>query len=189
VERDDAIAIMDDHASAVAAFERLLAGVAPDRLEAATPCPEWDVRALIDHVAGLHRNAASAAGEPVTPNATETETDPIRAFAAAAAAAQAALRRPDALARSYQMPWGAIPGALLVRLLLADTVIHTWDLARATDQDTGVDPALCESVLTWGRTMMRPEFRTPQAGFGPEVAVPANTAACDRLAAFYGRQP
>ena len=82
-----------------------------------------------------------------------------------------------------------MPGANVAQTLFADTVIHAWDIAKATGQPTSLDPGLCEAVLAWGRTVMRDEYRRPGGGFGPEVAVPASAPACDRLAAFYGRRP
>ncbi len=88
------------------------------------------------------------------------------------------------------MPWGETDGGSLARMLLADTVIHAWDLAKATGQPTdALDPDLCDAVVAWGRTVMRPEFRTPEAGFGPEIAISPDAPACDHLAAFYGRRP
>lgn len=177
------------HARAVPMAQRMIDGIGEVQLTAATPCPDWDVRAVVNHLVWLHRSFAAAAsdGPPPDPAADLVGDDPKAAFADAAHAATAALHAPGALARAYPMPWGESDGESLARMLLADTVIHAWDLAKATGQPTALDPDLCEAVVAWGRTVMRPEYRTPQSGFGPEVPAPADAPACDRLAAFYGR--
>ena len=179
------------YARAIPIANRIVANVRPDQLDAPTPCTEWDVRALLNHTAGLNRAlAAGAAGEPPpAQDADHLGDDPAAAFAAAANAAHAALRAPGGLERTYRLPWGDMAGMDLAPVYLADTVIHAWDLAKATGQPTALDPDLCEAVLAWGRTMMRPEFRTPASGFGPELPAPAEAPVCARLAAFYGRQP
>lgn len=179
------------HARAVPIAQGTIDGIGADHLTAGTPCPDWDVRALVNHLAWLHRAfaASAAGGPPPDPAADLVGDDPKAAFADAAHAATAALHSPGALERAYPMPWGESDGESLARMLLADTIIHAWDVAKATGQPTALDPDLCEAVVAWGRTVMQPEYRTPEAGFGPEISVPANAPACDRLAAFYGRQP
>ncbi len=183
--------ILGLQARANAVAERVLAGIRREQLGAPTPCSEWDVRALANHFVEVPQMAVAAAtGGPMPESGTDlVGDDPLGAFAGAARAAQAALAAPGGLDRTYALPWGEMPGSDLARILLADTTIHAWDLAKATDQLAALDPELCEEVLAWGRTVMKPEYRTPEAGFGPEVTVPADAPACARLAAFYGRQP
>jgi uncharacterized protein (TIGR03086 family) len=176
---------------AVPVAQRVIDGIRPDQIDAPTPCTEWDVRALLAHLVGFLRPvAAGIAGRPLPdPAADLLGANPAAAFAAAARDLGAALRAPGALERAYPMPWGESKGADLARMSAADIVIHAWDLANATGQLHRLDPALCEEVLAWGRTVMKDEYRTPEAGFGPEVAVSADAPACARLAAFYGREP
>jgi uncharacterized protein (TIGR03086 family) len=176
---------------AIPVAQRVVDGIRPEQLAAPTPCPEWDVRTLLNHLTVFHRMATAAATGDAMPGWSDDllGDDPPSAFAAAARDAGAALASPGALDRTYPLPWGETPGESVGRMLLADTVIHAWDLAKATGQPTALDPDLCEQVLAWGRSVMRPEYRTPEAGFGPEVPVPPDAPACARLAAFYGRHP
>lgn len=174
-----------------AAARAVAAGVGPDHLAGATPCPEWDTRTLLNHLTGLHRmTTAMVAGGPV-PDLEDDHVggDPPGALATAVAESDAALRGPGVLERTFTLPWGDMSGEGLAGILMMDTVIHAWDLAKATAQPTALDPELCEAVLAQGRTMMTDEYRGPGRGFGPEVPVPADAPACDRLAGFYGRQP
>ncbi len=172
---------------AIPVAQRVVDGIRPEQLTAPRPCSEWDALAVLDHTTGLLRSAAEAAGE--TPNDPDRGGDPASAFAAAARAADAAFRAPGALERSFAMPWGETTGETLATLLFMDLMIHSWDLAKATGQSAALDPDLCGAALSLGRSMMREEYRTLEAGFGPEIAVPTDAPACDRLAGFFGRRP
>ncbi len=183
--------IIDLHARANAAFAQVLGEIPADRFGDPTPCTDWDIRALVNHLTELHRGAAAAFGgaDPSTLGPAAADTDPRAAFAAALRDAQSAFRAPGALDRTYPMPWGESPGRMVVRILALDAAVHTWDLARAAGRPCPLDPSACEAVLAFGTGMMKPEFRTPESGFGPEVAIAGDAPACDRMAAFFGRQP
>ena len=178
-------------ARAVALAQQVIDGVRPEQMGQPTPCTDWDVRALLNHMIGLTRMAAAGAAGEAMPDweADFVGEDAGVAFAEAARDARAAFVAPGALERTVRMPWGEVPGAMLVRLNAMDLTIHAWDLAKATGRPTELEPDLCETVLAFGRTMMKDEYRRPGGSFGAEVAVPAAAPACDRLAAFYGRRP
>lgn len=184
-------AVLALYARAIPVAQRIVDNVRPDQLDATTPCTEWDVRALLNHSIGLYRIIAASAGNGPMPAPDDdlVGDDPRAAFATAAGAAHVALHAPGALERTYHLPWGEMAGPDLARISFADTVIHAWDLAKATGQLAALDPDLCEAAVAWGRTAMRPEYRTPEAGFGPELPAPPDAPACARLAAFYGRRP
>lgn len=169
----------------------LIDGFRPEHLAQPTPCPAWDVRALLNHLVALHRQSAASLTGGDSPDWTADllGDDPTAAFVAAADASQAAFRAPGSLERSYPMPWGETSGEALAAMLMMDTVIHAWDLAKATGDPAALDPDLCQDVLARGQAMMKPEYRTPESGFGPELPIPADAPPCARLAAFFGRQP
>ena len=173
--------------------ERVVNNIRPEQMSAATPCTEWDVRTLLDHFTMTQRASATAlAGAEATPAAdapVSAGDDPRAANIEAARAAESALRAPGALERTYEMPWGETPGEVLASLLFMETMIHTWDLAKATGQETNLDSELCEAALAMGREMLTEQWRQPEQGFGPEVVVAADAPVCDRFAAFFGRQP
>jgi uncharacterized protein (TIGR03086 family) len=160
-------------------------------MTAPTPCTEWDVRTLINHLVGFSRITAASVtgGEMPDWGAQLVGDDPKPDFTDAARDAAAALQGPAVMERTLKMPWGEMTGARLAEVLFMDLTIHSWDLAKATNQIDELDPDLCETALSLGQTMMTDEFRKPGRGFGPEVTVPADAPVCDRLAAFYGRQP
>ena len=164
---DDVLAL---HSRAKAIAQRVIDGVPAERLTAPTPCTEWDVRALLNHLIGFNRLVAANVEGQEIPDRADVDfvgDDPSANFAAASRDAEAVLRAPDGLERTYHLPWGEMPGALVAQSLFADSMIHSWDLAKATGQPTALDPELCEAVLAWGRTVMRDEYRQAGGAFGP----------------------
>jgi uncharacterized protein (TIGR03086 family) len=115
------------------------------------------------------------------------ERDPVEAYAASADAMMAAFDEPGALGRMVTMPFGEMPAAGLAGFRFVDLVVHTWDLAKATGQDTNFAPDLCEAALAMSRQRMAGMDRAAMP-FKDEVAVPDDAPAADRLAGFLGRQ-
>ena len=93
--------IAELHARALDATGRIVDGVAADRWHAATPCPGWDARGLVNHlVAGNLRAAELAAGGTIEGAGSRLDgdllgDDPAAAYAASASAAAAVFRRPE----------------------------------------------------------------------------------------------
>ena len=86
-------------------------------------------------------------------------------------------------------PGGEAPLRFRADQQITELAVHDWDLAKAIGQPTGLDPALAEHGVRWGRQMLRPEFRGPDKAFGVEVPVPDDAPAYDRLAGWFGRDP
>lgn len=68
-----------------------------------------------------------------------------------------------------------------------DTLIHTWDLAKATGQNTDMDPALAEACYAAFAPQME-QFRGPET-FGPAVDISGNASMQDKLLGIMGRKP
>src|SRR5215207_4347835 len=120
-------AILENAVTEAAAVVR---GVGPDQLEAPTPCREWDVRALTNHLR-LVTGALTLAGrgEPV-PDQHWSGSAPADGFDGEAAIA--AWARPAAWAGTVRLGAMAMPAPMVASMLVSDLVIHGWDLARAT---------------------------------------------------------
>lgn len=186
----DAAATADPFADldqAIAAFGQLAGGVRPDQLTAATPCTEFDVRALLGHVIGGSRNfAALLRDRPPAPPVDAPAEALASAFAAAATDMREAFTRPGVLERIFQAPAGALPGAALIQVRVVELIAHGWDLARATGQSTDCLPAgAAERALAFSRRQI-PADRTGMR-FAAEQPVPDGAPAADRLAGFLGR--
>jgi uncharacterized protein (TIGR03086 family) len=186
------------------AFERAVASTAEivkatpgDRLDAPTPCSEWDVRALLNHVIGTLWLAEALFGDqppryPMAPGSLPPADlaggDPAAAYAEAATAALAAASAGDALTRLHVTPLGEMPGPALAGFTTLDILVHGWDLATATGQPADLDAPLAAHVLGFAeRALATPESRA--ARIGPAVPVAADAPVIQRLAAFLGRQP
>ena len=176
---------LDQTAGLIAAIDASQAGLA-------TPCAGWDVRALISHLAGqdLRNFLVSARGETADWQAPADELgdDWAAAFRDRAAPLRAAWRAAD-LDRPVPGFGGQTPLRSRADQQIAELATHDWDLAKATRQQAGLDAALAEHALRWGRQMLRPEFRGPDKAFGLEVPVPDDAPAYDRLAGWFGRDP
>jgi uncharacterized protein (TIGR03086 family) len=163
----------------------VMAGVTSDRLTGATPCQEWDVQDLMDHIAGgpAYLLAGMGAAPPGASRVTAVE------YEAALDRCLAALREPAALDRRCVSPLGfewsvaeAAAGTFM------DQLVHTWDLAAATGQDAALDPELVEACLAMFFPAM-PEHGRAAGLVGPAVDVQADAPAQDRLLAGMGRRP
>lgn len=178
---------------AVASTGEIVAGFRPDQLGDPTPCSEWDVRALLNHLIGVSEAFSHAAeGEPITRPDPRTEYFQGDGYTAAYDAATedllAAWRTPGALDATITLPFGDVPGSVAASINFVDLLVHGWDLARATGQDPTFDPDLAEPALEVSRNLVSDEIRSAGA-FGPEVAAPAGASEADRLVAFLGRNP
>ena len=85
------------------------------------------------------------------------------------------------------MPWGEMPAAVTLNLLIADHVTHAWDLVQTTGVPMNIDDAVIEDALAISIAGVTKDFR--DAGFyGPELTAPADASPVQRLAAFTGRR-
>lgn len=169
--------------------ERVIAGVRLEQMGEPTPCSEWDVRALVNHIIGAHLFfTAALRGEQVDPHGTAPDvagTNPSGAFVRARDGMLAAWREPGALDRTVQTMLGAMPSSMLIGMLTMDNLVHSWDLARATGQDENLDPQLAAQMLVMMKQVNPP--RSEGSPFKPEQKAPADATPEQQLAAYLGR--
>jgi uncharacterized protein (TIGR03086 family) len=164
----------------------VIEAVQPEQLASPTPCSEWDVQQLIDHLAGgaEYLVAAVESREPAQ-QSNVMAADYRRGVAAVVGA----LKRPGAMNRTCTSPLGfQWPVSQAVAGTFMDVLIHTWDLARASGQDEKLDPELVVACTA----MFLPEMpeRGRAAGIvRPAVEVGKDATAQDRLLAAMGRHP
>jgi uncharacterized protein (TIGR03086 family) len=181
---------LDQLREAQEVFREVLTKVRPEQMSLPTPDDEWDVRALINHVVLGNLWAAENVKTGSAPRPSGDiigEREPLQAYTASADAMMASFEEPGALGRMVTMPFGEMPAAGLAGFRFVDLVVHAWDLAKATGQDTDFAPELCEAALAMSRQRMANVDRAKMP-FKDEVAVPADAPAADRLAGFLGRQ-
>jgi uncharacterized protein (TIGR03086 family) len=182
---------------AVASTAEIVKATPAGRMGSATPCTEWDVRALLNHVIGTLWLAEALFGDqaprhPMAPGGLPPDDlagdDPAAAYADAAGAALAAAAAGDALTRVHVTPLGEMPGPGLAGFTTLDILVHGWDLARATGQPADLDGRLAAHVLGFAeQALATPESRA--ARIGPAIHVAAGAPVTQRLVAFLGRRP
>ena len=149
-------------ACANAEFERRLLLVRDSDWHRPTPCTEWDVRALVNHVVGGSRRhamllrGARAAQVYATRAEDHLGADAMAAFVAGADMLLTEFGKPGALDRLVHHPIGDRSGRELLGMRIYDVTVHAWDLACAIDADRALEPALVQRTLleVSGRTAM-----------------------------------
>ncbi|MGH9031919.1 MAG: TIGR03086 family metal-binding protein [Acidimicrobiia bacterium] len=178
--------------TAIAQTRPIVAAISPDQYERTTPCTDWDVRALLDHLLGvlaLWRDLPSGTADPAVLGQAHIGDDPSRSYDALAAAVLTAWRADSVVDNPVQFPGSEMPGGFAARMLAGDVLLHGWDLARATGQTRSWDEELAADILDWQEQAARrfpPDVRA--RAFAPEVAVPAGADTMTRLVGFVGRQ-
>jgi uncharacterized protein (TIGR03086 family) len=168
---------------------KLVATLALDQMALATPCPEWDVRAMLNHIFGTgwtftFVNQDQTEGEGAGDNVGD---DPVSALAQLSTANVASWRRPGALGGDRVYPFGAFPAEAALMINIGEIALHAWDLARAIGQDAIIDPEVATAVYEFYRQIPIAEYRA-QGEFGPEISVPESAAVQDRLLGYLGRR-
>ena len=173
---------------------RLVEGTTPEQLGEKTPCTEWTVRDLINHVTGGGTMFAISAEQGSVPDEVLGQLmggdnlgdDYKSAWKAASARALQAFEDPAVLEKQVRLPFGEMPAGVALNIAVFDVATHACDLARATGQ-TVKDDELLEGALAMGRQMIGPELRQPGV-FDAEQPVADDAPVADRLLAFAGRK-
>jgi uncharacterized protein (TIGR03086 family) len=177
--------------TAIQSTRGVLAGVTRDQLGLPTPCSSWTVADVINHVVGgQYFFAAVMQGErPSADRPDFAAGDFLAAFDEGSAASVAAFGSDGAMERTVHLPFGDMPGSVVVGLASTDALTHAWDIARATGQPSDLAPELAASLLAGVRMGLPPGARgnDGEAPFGPEQEAPAGSSNADQLAAFLGR--
>jgi uncharacterized protein (TIGR03086 family) len=162
------------HRRAVESWQRCLDGVGADQWTLPTPCTDWDVRALVNHVVSEERWTT-----PLLDGMTTAEVGdrfdgdllgdvPQAAGRAASAEAVAAVDSRLDHIDTVHLSYGDEDPAEYVRQLSADHLVHGWDLAAATGQDRALDPEVVAEVAAWFAD--REELYRSAGLLGPRVA-------------------
>ncbi|MCX4099037.1 TIGR03086 family metal-binding protein [Nocardia sp. alder85J] len=191
---------MADTDATLALLERALTQMAAviaiardDQDDLPTPCIGWSVRDLLAHVIGqdLRNFAISAHGGTAdwAAPAGSLSADRLTQFRVGAEEVLTIWRAADPI-RPVPVPGGGT-APLRSRLdqQIAESTVHTWDLAQATGARVVLDDALADHSLAWSRPLLRPEIRGPDQAFGAEIPVDPAAPAYDRLAGWFGRDP
>lgn len=191
----------DPHESLAAALsgtERLVAAIGPGEWGLPTPCTDWSVRDVVNHLVGGNLLFVRVLGGEALPPREELVAaartdrlgeDAAGAYRASAAALVDAFRADGVLEQMVTVPAGTFPGIGALHLRTVEALVHGWDVAQGTGRPVAFPEDLVEDELrftreTLGRLPRRPAGQGP---FAPAQAVPDDAPALDRLAALLGR--
>jgi uncharacterized protein (TIGR03086 family) len=187
-----AVDLPEVHARALASTRDYLAAVRADQWDLPTPCDDWSVRELVNHVvAGNYWAAELAAGKTIDQVGDRLDgdvlgDDPLFAYDDSARQAEAVFRAPGAMEAPCAVSYGPVPGSVYCGHRFIDVLIHGWDLAVATGQSTALDPELvaaCAEVVA-----PQAEMLAGSGAFGTGVSVPDDADPQTKLLAQLGRR-
>lgn len=179
------------HRRAVENFAHKVHQVADDQWNQSTPCSEWDVHALVNHVVGEEwwvRPLAEGMTIEEVGSSFDGDLlgdDPAAAAAAASAEAADAMDARIPEAGIVHLSFGDFPIDEYAMQMVADHLIHGWDLAAATGQDRAMDADLVSEISTWFAP--QEELWRGAGAIGPRFDAGGDPQS-DLLAA-YGRNP
>jgi uncharacterized protein (TIGR03086 family) len=175
--------LIEHHRRACRGFTDVVRDAPADRWAAATPCSEWDARALVEHVIGFHEFLLL---RPLGVRAQRPREGPAARWLATHAAIERALAEPG-----LNAPIGYFDGHTrrprdVLAAITSDVLIHTWDLARSVGVPERLDDELCGLALDGARAAGPAD----ESGlFAPAVPVASDATTPQRLLGLRGRDP
>jgi uncharacterized protein (TIGR03086 family) len=173
-------------------FDRRVRAAPADAWGAPTPCAEWSVRDLVNHLVSEQRWAPwllhGATLEEVGGrfDGDVLGDDPVAAWTEASTAARESFARPGALSRRVHTSGGVLPAEEYGWQMTIDLAVHAWDLARGIQADDRIDPELAKAVLE--RVQPHVDEWQDLGIFDPPVSVPEHADPQTRLLGLLGRR-
>ncbi len=190
IEAKNGVALMTE---AVTETTRVIGHVQPDQLRQQTPCTDWDLRTLLNHTILWTAYSAEqrAYGKSVADDLMNKDfaADPgfAKDYQVQAGRAVAAWSDPNAWEGDRGVMGNATPAQDIAAMLIAEMVLHGWDIAKATGQEYHCGKGLAEAVLE--TVEANAEMFRQYQGFAAVVPVPDDADAFDRALSLSGRDP
>jgi uncharacterized protein (TIGR03086 family) len=174
----------------------LLLGLDDDELMNPTPCPDWTVAALLDHLMGLSFAFTLAArkrtdgpgteGPPPEPSAQHLSRHWRSRLPVLLEELATAWKDPASWTGTSQAGGVTMPATALGTVAMNELTMHSWDLARATGQEYFADPRALEVLIEF--LSQGPAEGTPGM-FGPRIPADDEATLLDQALALAGRDP
>jgi uncharacterized protein (TIGR03086 family) len=180
------------HARALDGARRSIAGVGDDQWKIVSDCEDWTVRELVNHiVTGNYWAAELGSGLTIEEVGDRLDgdvlgTDPLRAYDDSALVAGAVFRAPGAMEKPCAVSYGPVPGAVYCGHRFLDVLVHGWDVAASTGQDTTLDPELVDACLEVVEPQL--DMLIGSGAFGTVIEVGEDASPQTRLLAMLGRR-
>jgi uncharacterized protein (TIGR03086 family) len=181
--------LADVHRDALAATGHIVNNISASQLGDATPCDDYDVAGLLQHlISGNYWVVPLVEGKTIDDvgDAIDSKRYGPSDYDASASAADVAFSEPGAMQKPVAVSYGPVPAEIYAGHRFLDVLIHGWDLAKATDQDTRLDPELVDAC--WEVITPQIDLLKGSGMFGSEIAVPDDADPQTRLLATLGRR-
>jgi uncharacterized protein (TIGR03086 family) len=166
----------------LAVLERVLRSLTPADLDAQTPCADYKVGQLLDHLAGSISGIGQALGAPVTDDAEKAPEARIADLAQPVL--EAFYRR--GLEGTVDMGFAELPATMVAAILNLEFLVHAWDFSKALGADLNVSDALTDYVEVLAQQTISDQVRAG-GSFAPAQQVAESATSLERLVAFTGR--
>jgi uncharacterized protein (TIGR03086 family) len=185
--------VLRRYAEALEVFGRYVHAVKAEQWSAPTPCTDWSVRELVNHLTVEQLWAPEMVGGAAIGEVGDRfdgdvlGDDPLGRWDAAAAAALAAFTEPGAVERTVHLSYGDRSGLGYCREMTVDAIVHGWDLAEGIHVDSRMSDAAAEFALA----EVTPYVPALAASglFAAPVPVPSGADTQTRLLGLVGRDP
>ena len=176
---------------AVERFSKAVAAVPDDRWDASTPCTDWSVRDLVNHLVSEHLWAAPLLGGQTIEEVGDRfdgdvlGDDPVAAWEKAKASSLPAFASVNDDSPVH-LSFGAVPVEEYASQMLVDLTVHAWDLARGAGLPEDLDPRTVAKSLDYSR--LRADAYAASGLFAGPVET-GSTEPQDVLLGLLGRDP
>ena len=185
--------VLDLYARAVDRFRSAVEAVPENGWQAPTPCTDWTMHDLVNHLVGEDRWVVPLVeGRTIAEVGDRLDGDllgdaPAESAASAGKEALASFSEPGALGRTVHLSFGDFTAEDYAWQVLVDHVVHTWDVLAGAGADRTLDSTLVDATANWWEKYSEP-YR--QGGVvAPPVEVGTDASAQDKLIASFGRDP
>lgn len=171
------------------AVGNLMEATPTEKMGNATPCPDFTVKELFEHlVLVMRRVAVIGNGDHWSTIMEEpTESGWTQDYRAAAHDVMLAWSDPALLETNLEVPWGEFPGAVLMYSYTAELAVHGWDLAQATGADFEIDDGLLGNALIATKFIPEDDRGHSDMPFSPVVDPGSDAPVLLQIAGWMGR--
>ena len=167
----------------------LVDGIEVSQMNDPTPCDQFTVHDILDHMMVLGGTFTYAFRGEEAPELTPPAVYgwvPAKEFREVMGDLLDAIKSPGALERTVETPFGAMDGETFARLVAFDGLVHSWDLATATGQELALPSEVVEAVAAFARVALADEMRDGDT-FKQATDAGPSAGPMEQLAAFSGR--
>ncbi|MDQ0210579.1 TIGR03086 family metal-binding protein [Arthrobacter bambusae] len=166
----------------LAIVQRVLAHVTETDAQTQTPCADFNVSQLLDHLAGSIAGIAKALGAEVADDAGKSPE--VRIADLAQPALEAFYRR--GLEGTIDMGFAELPATMVASILNLEFLVHAWDFSKALGLEVSVADELTDYVEVLAQNTISEQVRA-SGSFAPAQEVAETASSLERLVAFTGR--